>query len=810
MQREQETRDRAERATRRYLELLRDALLDEHYLENELRIQYLLEGAEAGKPLDPVKLADPARHLAVELDRLRLERRGGRPADALAYADMGRIRLQHLEECLDALRADDVAGDLVDAGTGRGGAAILMRGYLEAHEIEGPRVLAADPFNVPPADPPEQGSRFPADLNAVREGFARFHLLDERVLLRQGPPAEALAEAVTEPIALLRASLDEPAELRALLDALYDAISPGGFVIIECGSSGCRMAVEAFRRERAIDGPLQEVDWDGVAWRKPFAPDSKPTQPVARPAERETVPELGVVVVVHNMRREARRTLHSLSRAYQRGIEDLAYEVVVVENGSDPDLAVDEDFVRGFGPEFRYLDLAAESTPSPAPAVNRGIEASTARNLALMIDGAHVLTPGVLRHGMLGLSAYAPAVVSTKHWYLGPGQQPEAVAAGYDQQLEDRLFDEIRWPADGYRLFEIGHFIGDRDWFDGDWESNCVFVPRLLLDQVGGMDELFTEPGGGFVNLDFFERMIHTPGVNLVSIIGEASFHQVHGGTTTNADEPFAVVGSFRDRYEEIRGRPFIFPPQKAKFVGSLSSAARRSKARRMQSFGHFGDAQTKAAQVRPEAAMPVPQDLKAEFTDAFWRSGEWHGTSWLGRWAHRPPTDLFAYQELIFKVRPDWIIETRTGTGGRALFLASICDLLGSGEVISIDGYPPHDPPEHPRITYLRGDPAIAGTAERVKEVTGEQPRAMVVLGAGARTQLLDAIHNFATFVPIGSYLVVEDTILDGHLVWPEFGDGPRAAVNVTIDRGEFVPDPMFERYGVTFNARGFLKRVR
>jgi cephalosporin hydroxylase len=201
---------------------------------------------------------------------------------------------------------------------------------------------------------------------------------------------------------------------------------------------------------------------------------------------------------------------------------------------------------------------------------------------------------------------------------------------------------------------------------------------------------------------------------------------------------------------------------------------------------------------------------LKAEFTDAFWRSGEWHGTSWLGRWAHRPPTDLFAYQELIFKVRPDWIIETRTGTGGRALFLASICDLLGSGEVISIDGYPPHDPPEHPRITYLRGDPAIAGTAERVKEVTGEQPRAMVVLGAGARTQLLDAIHNFATFVPIGSYLVVEDTILDGHLVWPEFGDGPRAAVNVTIDRGEFVPDPMFARYGVTFNARGFLKRVR
>ena len=66
------------------------------------------------------------------------------------------------------------------------------------------------------------------------------------------------------------------------------------------------------------------------------------------------------------MRREAERTLHSLSRAYQQEIDDLDYEVIVVENGSSDDQRLGEDFVRGFGPEFRYLDLGADAKPSPA------------------------------------------------------------------------------------------------------------------------------------------------------------------------------------------------------------------------------------------------------------------------------------------------------------------------------------------------------------------------------------------------------------------------------------------------------------
>jgi cephalosporin hydroxylase len=656
---------------------------------------------------------------------------------------------------------------------------------------------------------------FPADLNTVRDAFARFDLLDDRVTFLQGPPSRTLANASIDAVALLRVGSRDADDIRAVLDVLYDRVAPGGFVVIDAyGAADCQAAVDGFRSERSVGAPLARIDWTGAAWRKGSDEGVQPTASDApgagRAAAATGAKDLGVVVVAYNMRREAARTLHSLSRSYQRGVDELDYEVIVVENGSDPQQRLGEEFVRSFGEEFRYVDLGDDAEPSPARAINRGIRASSARNLALMIDGAHVLTPGLLRFGMLGLSAYAPAIVVTKQWYLGPGQQPQTVAGGYDSEIEDRLFAQIDWPTDGYRLFEIGHFIGDRDWFDGDVESNCIFVSRTLLEQVGGMDESFSMPGGGFVNLDFFERMIGSPGVTHVTLLGEGSFHQVHGGTTTNLSEPDALINSYGDHYEELRGRRFQVPPQQAHYVGSLPPAARRTKLRRMSSVPHFRNAQLEADSYWPSWSMSVPEELRTDFIDAFWRSGQWHRTTWLGKWTHRPPTDLFAYQELICRLRPGWIVETRTGGGGRALFLASICDLIDRGHVLSIDRYPVANPPDHPRITYLRGDPADERTAAQAHEMVGEQPSALVILGAAEKDQVVRAFRNYAPMVPIGSYVVVEDTILQGRPVWPDFGAGPWYAVRDILDEGEFVPDPSLERFALTFNVNGFLKRVR
>jgi cephalosporin hydroxylase len=820
--------DRAARAVHRYLDLLRDALLNEHYVENELRIEHLLECIDTGEDVDLRKLADPIRYMSSALLLRQQERRAGElpqatpGSEGVAYAGMGRFRLEHLERCLELIREEAIGGDLVESGTGRGGAAIFMCGFLAAYEVSGRRMWVADRFATAGSAGTRDGLRrdgfrFARDFNTVREGFARFGLLDDRVVFLQGPPSRTLAEAPIDEIAVLRVESQEPDEVAAVLGALYDRVTPGGFVVVDgYGAPECEAAVEEFRSLHGLVEPLERVDWSAAAWRK--TGDGTEARAARRhsaggasaEAEQTASKDLGVVVVFHNMRREARRTLHSLSRAYQRGIDDLDYEVIVVENGSDPTQRLGEAFVRSFGGEFRYIDLGNAATPSPAGAINRGIAASTARNLALMVDGAHLLTPGVFRHGMLGLSNYAPAVVIVKHWYLGPGQQPVTVAGGYDEQLEDRLFAEIDWPADGYRLFEISHFIGNRDWFDGDWESNCIFVPRTLVEQVGAMDESFSSPGGGFLNLDFYERMVCSPGINLVTMLGEASLHQVHGGTTTNVTEPDALVRSYEDQYEQVRGHRFYVPLQRANYVGRLPSAARRFRPRRMNSFQRFRDAYVKAADNRPFRSAPIPQDLKMEFIEAFWRSGEWHRATWLGEPTHRPPTDLFAYQELICRLRPEWILETRTGAGGRALFLASVCDLIDSGRVLSLDGYPLADAPDHPRITYLRCDPAAEQTAAQVKGVVGEPERSVVIVGGAGSNQVTDAIRNYASLVPLGSYLVVEDTILEGNPVWRNFGPGPAAAVQQVVDTGDFVVDPWFERFALTFNVGGFLRRVR
>jgi cephalosporin hydroxylase len=823
----------ARRTARLYLNLLKGAVLHLHYLEDELRIEHLLKQVATGKPVSARKVSDPARFMKNELAGLQRARQTGELPDdhaesngapgSLAYTSIGRVRLDHLERCLEVIRDEAVEGDLVECGTGRGGSAVFLRGFLEAYALSRPRLWVADRFGGGSAPSEEETPRFSTDLNTVREAFARFGLLDGRVVFLQGPSSRTLSEAPIEKVALVRIDGHDPEEIEATLEAVYDKVTLGGFVVVDdYGAPECQAAVDRFRSERGVIDRLERIDWSGAWWRKTAhtgqvaGVEESPASgngAEAAPRRATATKDLSVVVVFHNMRREAARTLYSLSRKYQQGVRQLNYEVIVVENGSDPDQRLGEEFVRSFGREFRYIDLGEEATPSPAPALNRGIEVSSGRAVALMIDGAHVLTPGVLRYGMLGLSSYAPALVTTQQWYVGPGQQNVAVAQGYDGDYEDRLFEEIKWPTDGYRLFNIGHFIGDRDWFEDQWESNCIFVPRPLIEQVGRMDESFSKPGGGFVNLDFFERIASTPSVTLVSILGEGSFHQLHGGTTTNVaeiSERSGLIDTYHNQYAELRGRRFRMPAKEVHYVGSLPEPARRTKPRRMGAPAYFKLAHVEGTDGRPSKPVPVPDELRTEFIDAFWRSKQWQQTTWLGKWTNKAPTDLLAYQDLIFRVRPKWIIETRSGGGGRAFFLASICDLAGSGQVLSIDDYEVEQLTQHPRITYLRRDPTEASTAEEVREIVGERPRALVILGADKRADVLAAFRNYAGLVPKGSYVVIEDTILNGYPVWTGFGPGPQEAAREIVDVGDFAPDPSLERYALTFNPGGFLKRIR
>jgi cephalosporin hydroxylase len=413
------------------------------------------------------------------------------------------------------------------------------------------------------------------------------------------------------------------------------------------------------------------------------------------------------------------------------------------------------------------------------------------------------------------LQTYGDSIVATQQWFVGPGQQSDELIRGYDQEMEDRLFEEINWPMDGYRLFDIGVFIGDRDWFDGVWESNCLFVTRAQLSQVGSFDESFDMPGGGYANLEIYERLGSSPDVNVCSMIGEASFHQTHGGTTTNQPdhgERRSRVFGYSEHYADLRGRAFKGPGKPIHLVGRINNeAARRSKSRRLSSKTFLEAVAPGGVDGPPVEPVPVPDELVWAFTEAVWRNMAWRGTTWLGRPIDTPPTDLLAYQELIAEVRPDWVVETAAGPSARAVFLASVCDLVGHGQVVSVNPDPGDDAPEHPRLRVVRADPVDASTVATVQELVG-QGSAVVILGSRAgRHDTFRAFEAYSPLVPVGSAVVVTDTIVNGHPVWPGFGPGPAEGVKQILTRhGDFVADPDLQKYALTFNPGGYLRRVR
>jgi hypothetical protein len=293
------------------------------------------------------------------------------------------------------------------------------------------------------------------------------------------------------------------------------------------------------------------------------------------PARR--TPELSIVVVVYNIPREAPRTLLSLSADYQRHIAADDYEVIVVDNGSNP--PVDPKSLTGLAGNFRLIRID-DASPSPARAVNRGIAEARGDVIGVMIDGARIASPGLLHFARHGVRLYERAVVAVLGWYLGHDFQRWSMQAGYDQAREDALLASIAWPQDGYRLFEIATLDESsvEGWFTPIAESNALFLKRELWDELRGMDERFDAPGGGLVNLDTFERALALPEAQRVILMGEGTFHQLHGGVATNVppEQERENWPTWAAQYEKIRGRQYFVPvPTKPPaYIGTLPRAA--------------------------------------------------------------------------------------------------------------------------------------------------------------------------------------------------------------------------------------------
>jgi len=209
------------------------------------------------------------------------------------------------------------------------------------------------------------------------------------------------------------------------------------------------------------------------------------------------VVKLSIIVIFHNMRREAQRTLLSLSTKYQTDVNALDYEVIAIDNGSTQPLSPKE--VEGFGTNFRYHFFKTNSV-SPVDAVNAGVEMAIGENVAVIVDGARMATPGLICGTLNGLQMFPNPFVCSLAWHLGPDIQGRSMQAGYDQAEEDRLLASINWPDDGYRLFDISTIApSSRMGFFGDVPPECSWLAmaRESFLEIGGFDPKFISPGGG-------------------------------------------------------------------------------------------------------------------------------------------------------------------------------------------------------------------------------------------------------------------------------------------------------------------------
>ena len=211
--------------------------------------------------------------------------------------------------------------------------------------------------------------------------------------------------------------------------------------------------------------------------------------------------------------------------------------------------------------------------------------------------------------------------------------------------------------------------------------------------------------------------------------------------------------------------------------------------------------------------SRPIRRAVVAQFHRLYHhsRARTWQSTRFLGVDVPKTPLDLWLYQELIHDERPDVVIEAGTGSGGGAYYFARMLDLAGHGEVITIDADERPGRPEHPRITYLSGAPTEPATFAAVRERLGDRRPLIVLDAAHRRRQVRDELRLWSPLVPVGSHLVVEGTHAGGHPVRTRIGRGRWAAVRDFLrETDDFVVDRSMHKFFLTFNPRGYLKRVR
>jgi cephalosporin hydroxylase len=246
------------------------------------------------------------------------------------------------------------------------------------------------------------------------------------------------------------------------------------------------------------------------------------------------------------------------------------------------------------------------------------------------------------------------------------------------------------------------------------------------------------------------------------------------------------------------------FHPEKPNWFRRLRSGLRRaSRFARLEKA--FGD--KIANEYRQRLKVNLYQWLVHHQKNIVFQQSRWMGVN-----AYKNPMDAWIYQELLHELRPDYVVEIGSANGGTTLYLAHLCDLIGRGTIISIDIDRSRYAVEHPRIKTFTGDSSSPEIFNAVRDLVRDGKVLVIHDGDHTARKVKQDIDLYHTLVSVGSYLIVEDGVIDLCLPGDGIGtheEGPMFAIAAFLkEHPNFEIDPALERYLITYNPTGFLKR--
>jgi len=214
----------------------------------------------------------------------------------------------------------------------------------------------------------------------------------------------------------------------------------------------------------------------------------------------------------------------------------------------------------------------------------------------------------------------------------------------------------------------------------------------------------------------------------------------------------------------------------------------------------------------RPIKNCVMEKNLSTPLRKILWAMrGGVDTSSYFGVWTMQSPLDFWIYQEIIFEVKPDVIIEIGNFHGGSTLALAHLLDSMGKGKVIGVDidhDAVPNVVKAHPRITLITGD--ACRSFSKVKELVDKDACVLIIEDSShIYKNTLNVLRTYNSLVTKGSYFIVEDGILN-HGVGSREAKGPYEAVETFVkENSNFNIDRSREKFVITWNPKGYLKKI-